>query len=394
MVSAAEFESLQRDIVEWRREVHRRPETGMHLPETTAFVKRVMSEIGVRDLGARTGVVGLIEGARQGKCIAIRADMDALPVQEDTGLPFASEKPGAMHACGHDAHVAMALGAAKILAGRSETLAGSVKFIFEPDEEVSGGALPMIREGVLENPAVGAILACHVGNIWPEARTSGAIGVRFGTMMASCDDLTIRIRGKGGHGAMPHLAVDPVLVAGHVITALQSIVSREVKPTASGVVTIGKISGGFARNVIAPEVLMEGTIRALDPTTRDLLCNRTGEIARSVAAALRAEADAKVNRGYPPAINDHGFTGFFQGVAERLFGGDFVREIPESSMGAESMAYFLERVPGTLFGLGTQSDDVRTAYPHHNPRFDIDEGVLWKGAVAMAETAVAWLAEA
>jgi len=392
MIDTAMFEALQGDIVTWRRAVHRRPETGMALPETCAFVRRAMSGIGVKDLKARTGVVGLIEGTRQGKCFAIRADMDALPIQEDTGLSFASEKPGVMHACGHDAHVAMALGAAKILAGRRSDFAGSVKFIFQPDEESSGGALPMILEGVLENPSVGAILACHVGNIWPDARRSGVIGVRFGPMMASCDGLFIRVKGKGGHGAMPHLTVDSVLVAAHIVTSLQSIVSREINPTACGVVTIGKISGGFAHNVIAPEVVMEGTMRSLNAETRNYLNRRLGEIARSVASAMRAEAEVRIEEGYPPATNHPGFTRFFQGVAQEMFGAGWVGEISEPCMGAEDMAYFLERVPGALFTLGTQSDDPRTAYPHHNPRFDIDESVLWKGAAVMAETAIAWLA--
>ncbi len=251
----------------------------------------------------------------------------------------------------------------------------------------------MIQEGVLDHPRVDAILACHVGNIWPEAKSSGRIGIRFGTMMASCDSFYIRVKGKGGHGAMPHLSVDSVLVAASIVTSVQSIISREIKPTASGVVTVGKINGGFAENVIAPEVVMEGTIRALDPATRDYLNRRTGEMARSVAASMRAEAEVDIVRGYPPAINDPEFTRFFRSVIADLFGQESVCEIGEPSMGAEDMAYFLERVPGTFFALGTQSEDPRTAYPHHNPKFDIDEEVLWKGAAAMAETAARWLSQ-
>lgn len=383
--------ALEKQVIEWRRAVHRRPEVGMDLPETSAFVRRVLSEIGLRPSNSGAGVVAVIDGAAPGKCVAVRADMDALPMQEDTGLAFASEKPGMMHACGHDAHVAIALGVAKVLKDERHSFPGAVKLIFQPAEEGPGGALPMIQEGALENPRVDAIIACHVGNIWPEARSTGVIGVRYGTIMASCDNFAIRVRGKGGHGAMPHLSVDSVLVAAHVVTSLQSIVSRELKPTASGVITVGKINGGCAENIIAPEVLMEGTIRALDPATREYLDRRVEELPKAVASSMRATAEVNVNRGYPPTINNPEFTRFFQEAAISLFGSDSVREIGEPSMGAEDMAYFLERVPGTYFGLGTHSGDDRTSYPHHHPKFDVDEAALWKGTAVMAETAVRWL---
>jgi amidohydrolase len=392
---ADECRAIQDRIVAWRRAIHRRPETGLELPETMRFVERTLSSFGIAPRRVGPGVAGTLFGAGRAPgaaaCIAIRADADALPIQEETGLPFSSEIPGAMHACGHDAHVAMALGAAAVLASRRESLAGAVKFIFQPGEESPGGAEPMIEAGVLDDPPVRAIVSCHVGNIFLEARAAGIIGVRSGTMTASCDNLLIRVKGRGGHGAMPHLAVDSILVASHVVTALQSLISRETKPTASGVVSIGKISGGFAANVIAPQVVMEGTIRALDPGTRAQLCHRTAEICRSVAAAMRAEAEVTISPGYPPAVNDPDVTGFLRGVAEDLFGSDRVRELSDPMMGSEDMAYFLERVPGTIFGLGTWSGDPDTQYPHHHPRFDIDESVLWMGSALFAETAVRWL---
>lgn len=386
-----EARNLQSRLVEWRRYLHQHPEVGAEVPETAAFVAARLKDMGlsVRQGVGGHGVVGVLEGARPGPCFAIRADMDALSITEETGLPFASKYPGRMHACGHDGHMAMALGAAQVLAAVRDRLPGSVRFVFQPAEEGPGGAKPMIEDGVLENPRVGAIIGLHMGVIWDVP--SGSVGVMPGPMMAAMDRVDITIRGKGGHGAMPHKTVDAVCVGSQVVCALQTVVSRRVSPLEPAVVTIGSFHSGTAFNIIAGTATLEGTVRCLSESLRQRMPGYIEGIVRGVASGMGAEYEFKYTWQYPVLENDPEFTEFFAGVAREVLGSERVIQLPEPTMGGEDMAFFLKEVPGTFFFLGSGTPERGTAHPHHNPRFDIDEEVLWIGTALFAETAWRWL---
>jgi len=383
---------LQDQLVEWRRHLHQYPEVGLELPETEKFVAERLKEMGleVRAGVAGHGVVAVLRGAKPGPTIAIRADMDALNLKEETGLPFASKIEGRMHGCGHDAHTAIALGAAKLLSKMASELAGNVKFIFQPAEEGPGGAKPMIEDGALENPKVDAIVGLHTGCLW-DYEKPGEVFVSYGPMMACLDRIDVKIKGKGAHGATPHKSVDSISVAAHAISAVQTVVSREVNPLEPVVVTIGKIQGGTAYNIISQDVTFEGTVRALKQDVREFLDERIGGIIKGVASGMRAEVEYTYTYGYPPLSNDPEFTKRFVKVATEILGKDMVKEIPEPSMGGEDMAYFLNEVPGTFFFLAGCREVDGQIHPHHNPKFDIDENVLWEGVLLLSATAVDFL---
>lgn len=350
---------LQKELVEWRRHFHKNPEVGLEVPKTAAYLANQLKEMGlqVRTGVGGHGVVGVLKGDLSGKTIAVRSDMDALPIKEETGLPFASEVEGMMHACGHDAHMAMALGSAKILSENRDKIRGNVKFLFQPAEEGPGGARPMIEGGALENPKVDAIIGLHTGSIWKGA-SPGDVYISYGPMMACMDRIDVTIKGKGGHGAMPHLTVDAISMASHVISALQTIISREINPINSAVITIGKIKGGSACNIIPEEVTFEGTVRAFTQEHREFLDKRIEEIIRGVTSAMRGGYEYLYPYGYPPLVNDPGFTEQFAEVTKEAIDPDKVKEIPEPSMVGEDMAYFLKEVPGTFFFLERENRDV------------------------------------
>jgi len=387
-----EARRIQKQLVKWRRHLHQHPETGAEVPETAAFVARRLRALGleVRTGVGGHGVVATLRGKKPGKTLAIRSDMDGLLVGEETGLSFASKNEGRMHACGHDAHMAMTLGAAQVLSRHRGELSGNVKFLFQPAEEGPGGAKPMIRDGALKNPKVDAVLGMHVGSIWPEAKP-GQVYVSHGAMLACLDRIDVKIQGSGGHGAAPHRAVDPINLACHVVAALQTIVSREVNPAEPAVVTIGKIAGGSAYNVIPGEVVLEGTVRALTRELREFLEKRIEQIIRGVTGAMRGKYEYRYTYGYPPLVNDARFTEEFAEVAREIVGPKNVKEIPEPSMGGEDMAYFLEAVPGTWFFLAGCNRRKGQVHPHHHPRFDVDEEVLWKGTALLSAMALRWL---
>ncbi len=385
-----EAKRLQSQMVKWRRHIHMHPEIGLETPKTSGLIAEVLQQAGlkVKQKVAGYGVIGLVEGSSSGPTIAIRADIDALKVPEQTGLPFASTIPGLMHACGHDGHVAIALGAAIILNRTKDKIKGNVKFIFQPGEEGPGGALPMIEDGALENPKVDAVIGLHIGNLWEVP--SGSIGVKTGAMMAATDRLKVTVKGEGGHGAKPHEAIDAVYVGAQIVNALQSIVSRRISPLDSVVVTVGKFQGGTASNVIAETAVLEATIRCLNTELHQKLPRYLETVVNGTCKSMGAEYEFDYSLGYPVLFNDPSFTKFFTGIAQEVLGKEHVMTLSEPSMGGEDMAFFLQQVPGTFFFLGSRPQG-RKVYPHHSPRFDIDESVLWIGAALFAETAVRWL---
>lgn len=360
------------DVVAIRRDVHRHPEAGFQEKRTADLIERKLSAAGIEHRRiAGTGVLATIHGAKPGKTILARADIDGLPVTELNEVPYRSQVPGMMHACGHDGHVAAALGAAAILAKRRDRLAGTIKFMFQPAEEGPGGALPMIEAGILDKPKVDAAFAMHM---WNDLNV-GQIGARPGPVFASADEFSIKITGKGGHGAAPHQTIDPVVAAAHVTLALQTIVSRRVHPLKSAVVTVGQIQGGVRHNIISDTATLIGTCRALEKPVRSLIQKEVAAIAKGVAGALGAKAEIEWWHGYPPTVNDAAMTKLVSDAATEVVGRQNV-VAQEITMGAEDMSYVLDRVPGCYWLLGSANPKKGLDYPHHSARFDFDESSL------------------
>ena len=360
-------------LIEVRRAIHSHPELGFEEVETSRLVSEWLERFGLevkKDI-AKTGVVGLLRGGAPGKTVAIRADMDALPMDEATGVPYASKVKGKMHACGHDAHVTILLGVARFFSSIRDKVKGNIKWIFQPGEEGFGGGRLMVEAGVLEDPRVDAIFAAHV---FPFLST-GQVGISEGKAMASSDKFSLRIIGKGGHGAYPHVTRDPILAAGHVITQVQSIVSRNVNPLDSAVVSFGAVHGGRAYNVIPDEVELNGTVRSLNPEVREQLRSSIEQIARGVVTSLGLDYHYEFEYGYPVLINDSRMSGLVVSTCSRAIGKENVVILPPS-MGAEDFAYFLEKCPGAMFRLGVRNEEKGLTQPHHNTLFNIDEEVL------------------
>jgi amidohydrolase len=360
-------------LVEIRRTIHSHPELGFEEVETSKLVSGWLEKFGleVKKGVAKTGVVGLLRGGAPGKTVAIRADMDALPMDEATGVPYASKIKGKMHACGHDAHVTILLGVARFFSTIREQVKGNIKLIFQPGEEGFGGGKLMVEAGVLEDPNVDAIFAAHVFPFLP----TGQVGITEGKAMASSDKFTLRIIGKGGHGAYPHVTHDPILAAGHIITQIQSIVSRNVNPLDSAVVSFGAVHGGRAYNVIPDEVELTGTVRSLNPEVREELKSRIEQITRGVVASLGLDYHYEFEYGYPVLINDARMSKLVVSACSKAIGKENV-EILQPSMGAEDFSYYLEKCPGAIFRLGVRNEKKGLIQPHHNTSFNIDEDVL------------------
>ena len=393
-----EAQVLQGAIVEWRRALHRIPETGVNTPQSEAYFCGELDKLGIpykKGVGQH-GIVALIEGKKPGKVFALRSDFDALAIVEDTGLPFASTN-GCMHACGHDAHAAMLLGAAKIIKDNVDLLEGTVKLIFQPGEEGCpdgpGGAKRMIDDGAFENPKPDALAGLHIGTLWrQEGMNLGDVMIHYGGMMACMDRFSITVKGKGAHGAQPNNSIDPISIAAHIISEIQTIVSREIDPLEAGIVSICQIHAGSAFNIIPNDCFIEGTVRALSRQMREFLAKRIEEIAKATAEGMRATVDFYYNWDGPvPVVNNASVTQEFRDMAEELFGKDKVKELARPSMVGEDVAFFLEKAPGTFFFLNSCNPAKKTDVAHHNPKFDVDEDVLWIGSSALSGMALTWL---
>ncbi|MBN1823840.1 MAG: amidohydrolase [Endomicrobiales bacterium] len=372
-------------LVSIRRKIHSYPELGEKEFRTSSLVQKILKDNGVKARKiAGTGVVGLIKGKKPGrrKVIAIRADMDALPIEEKTGKPYASKRAGVMHACGHDANTTMALGAAMLLSKRRNEFSGSVKFIFQPNEESSGGARSLIKAGVMKNPKVDAIVGMHV-NPWQKL---GTLGLKYKEMMAAVDRFTVEIVGEGGHGAYPHLGRDAVVVSSHVILALQSLVSREVDPLEPVVVTIGVVKGGERFNILCDRVTLEGTVRTLGKTLAASMKAKIEKKVALVARAFGAGYKLKYERLGEALVNSSSVLNLSRRAAEKVLGKPNIVAVDRASMGGEDFAEYLKHAPGCFLYIGTSGK-----YPWHHEKFDINERALPAGAKVLSEIAVQFL---
>ncbi len=384
----AEAQKILPWMVEIRRDLHRHPELGLEEHRTSARVRELLDELGIehRDGLAGTGVLGLIPGRGGGGAVALRADLDALPLQDAKEVPYRSEVPGRMHACGHDVHTTILLGAARLLAARRDELPGPVKLLFQPAEETVGGARLLIEEGVLEDPPVAAIFGLHVD---PDLEV-GRLGLRYGQRNASSDDLTVTVHGRSAHGAYPSSGVDAIVAAAHVVTAVQSVVSRNVDARESAVVTFGTVQGGTQGNIVAGRVELVGTVRSLDSGVRDLVLRRVRETAEGVAAGFGARAEVAIRPSYDPLINHDEMVDLVRRNAARLLGEESVVLIDRPNMGVEDFAFYLGRVPGAFYSLGVRNEAAGIGvHPIHHELFDVDESCMAPGAALQALNALA-----
>ncbi|MEK6711952.1 MAG: amidohydrolase [Nitrospinota bacterium] len=383
----AAAEALKPWLVETRRAIHMRPELGYEEHETSKRVAQALAEWGleVRTGVAETGVVGVLRTGRPGPTLGIRADMDALPIEEANDAPYKSRTPGKMHACGHDAHTAMLLGAARLLAQNPRWLegcGGNVKFIFQPAEEGRAGGRRMVEEGVLEDPRVDMAIAAHVLPALPV----GTVGTRGGPVLAASDKFHITIRGKGSHAAYPHQSRDPIVAAAHAITALQAIVSRNVDPFDAGVISVTRLEAGTAYNIIPDEVRLMGTMRTHREETRGAMKGRMEETLRGIALAFGAEAELEFVPGYPPLVNSAQATGLIERAAREALGEGKLVEMP-LSMGAEDFAYIARERPAAMFRVGIRNEARGIVHSLHSSRFDLDEDALPVGVSVFVQAA-------
>lgn len=388
----SECRNLQDSLVAIRRDLHRIPELGLDLPKTQQYVLALLEKYGIEYTltDGDTGIIAYINKGKPGKTVALRADMDALPITEQTGAEYASVHEGRMHACGHDAHVTMLLGAAKVLNEHKDELSGEVRLVFQTGEETCKGAQVMIRNNVLDG--VDAIFGMHIGTILDKDIPCGKIIVCPGPVMASYDRFCINIKGVGCHGSTPEKGIDPVNIAAHVVLGLEAIIAREFNANIPAVISIGRISGGSLYNIIPETVEIEGTTRALDEQVRRKMAERIEEVAVHTARAFGGDAEFEMDWGAPPVVNDGEMAAFAAKCAAAVAGADNVithRDFP--NMGGEDFAYYLEKVPGAFMFLSSSNPEKGTDIAHHNPAFNIDEDVLWEGSALFVSIATEML---
>lgn len=386
-----EVDEILPGVIADRRYLHQHPELGLQEHETASFIVERLQALGAEEIKpsvGRTGVTALLHGSRPGKTVALRADMDALPIVEENDVEYKSQNNGVMHACGHDSHVAMLLGTARMLQQMRDRFAGTVKLIFQPGEEGLGGAMEMINDGALENPAPDAIFGIH---IW-QGLDTGIVAARAGTAMVAADGFIIRIHGLGGHGAQPQLCVDPIAVGAQIVTALQTIVARELDPTLPGVVTVGAFHAGEASNVIPEIAELRGTIRAVTQDQREMMARRIEEITQGIATAMRAKVDVQITFGVPPTVNDAAMTEIVKSAAREVVGEEGTIDGPLMVV-SEDMSEFLDRVPGCFYFVGSRNAERGLTWGHHHPRFDIDEEAMAIGIETMTRTVLKYLGE-
>ena len=383
-MTVAISEDILTEVVATRRDLHRHPELGFEEHRTAGMVAERLRGLGfeVTTGIGKTGVVGVLRGARPGKTIMLRADMDALPLDEENDVPYRSQTKRIMHACGHDGHVAMLLGAARAVMDRRAEVAGTVCFLFQPAEEGQGGAKAMIEDGVLERFGIERAYGLHLSSAHPV----GQLGFREGPFYASSDSIEITVEGKGGHGAAPHTSIDPVYVASQFVVALQQVVSRNIDPLQPAVVTIGAINGGTTHNVIPSRVRLLGTVRAFDARVREKMAERIERVLRGICESSGATYAFEYLWRYPVTSNDTEQTRYARALAQRVVGEPRVTDVPKL-MGAEDFSFFAERVPACFFSLGSKGGPS-SRFPHHHARFDIDEGALETGVRMMTALAL------
>jgi len=384
----AEAEALRDELVAWRRDFHKHPELGFQERRSAAIIAERLIALGyqVKTGLAETGLVATLQGGRPGRVVAARFDMDALPICEENEVDYASANPGVMHACGHDAHMAIGLGLASLAAAHRDELAGALRLIFQPAEEGVRGAQRMLEAGALAAPRPEVFLGCHVWN----DRPAGTVQVTAGPVMAATQDWACVIHGRGGHGAQPHQTVDPIVAAAQIVIALQTVVSRNVNPLESAVVTVGMVHGGDAPNIIPSQVKLQGTIRAYSAEVRELLLQRMDRLAQGVAAAYGATAALQFEELTPAVINDARVAEVVRAAAERVVGPERIHT-DLRTMGSEDASFYMQEVPGCYIFFGSANPARGLNAPHHNPRFDIDEAVLPLAVAVLMETVARYL---
>lgn len=387
-----ECKNYQEELVKMRRDLHKIPEVGLHLPKTRAYVLAVLDALEIPYVLSEkdSGIIATIQGGQPGKTIALRADMDALPIQEETGVEYTSQHDGFMHACGHDSHTAMLLGAAKALKARQAELKGKVRLIFQTAEELAKGAPVLVEMGAMDG--VDAVFGIHIGTIISKDIPAGTVICTPGCCMASFDRFVVNVKGIGCHGSTPEKGVDPVNIAAHIVLALQAINSREFNACVPVVLTIGSIHGGKQYNIIPEEVTIEGTIRTLDANVRQKMAQRIGEISAATASAFGGTATLEMDWGAPPVVNDANMAALGAAAAVEVLGEDMViSHVDYPNMGGEDFAYYLEKVPGAFMFLSSANAQKNTDIAHHNPKFNVDEDVFWIGSAVYTAVAEKFL---
>ncbi len=375
------------EAVDFRRRLHQNPELSQKEYETTKLIEAELSKRGIKSSrqGLETGIIGTIEGKNPGKTLVLRADIDALPVSEGTNLGFKSQNPGIAHACGHDIHASVLLGTAMVLSDMTDKLSGRVKFIFQPAEETMHGARSVIASGALKN--ADAIIGCHC---WPDI-PAGTIGTRRGPLMAASDKVTLTVKGKGGHAAHPHKCVDPIVVSAYLITQIQTIISRTLGPLDSNVITFGQIQGGTAPNIIPNEVVLKGTIRSVNPESRENIHSQIKKMVEGSAIAMNAACSVAIEKGTPPVISDDGMLDIIEEATCKTIGKNNLINLALPSMGSEDFAFYMERIPGAFFRIGTANEDPATQLPLHNSGIVFDEAAIETGIKVMCQAALDYL---